>query len=488
MSGLTSNPESSPVDVLKLVTWLVIASLFLGGVAHWLIFFQGGDVPFVEQDWPITEYHYAVLRDSMTERVIPYFVSPAAVDTRFLGSPETILSPQVALLPLTGLGNFVLVNTLLMYSLGFVGCLLIRNRFQLSLLPFVFLFLLFNFNGHITAHLAVGHMMWLGYFLLPFFFLLILQLAQHQGPPRLGMSLPLSIIVFGMVLQGSFHFFIWCLLFLALFGLFNRQHWKVAGLTIVLSLWLSVFRWLPAAFTHVGYSKSEFHVEYIFNTFIDALTTISAFQADQPPGLRIQSGPVAWWELDVFVGIIGVAFIAYFGIYQRFRANPAFERLGLRAFDLPILIFVLISFGVGYELVRYLGLPLISAGEQVPARFFIMSLAALIIISSIRMELLLDTFNRTVTLKLLSWAATGLMAYQLASHSWFWKIKGSAPIPDSLPDAVSRFTFNAVDQADFLYTTAVKLGVALSLIGIVVIVALYLWTVTPRRATRQHPS
>ena len=72
--------------------------------------------------------------------------------------------------------------------------------------------------------------------------------------------------------------------------------------------------------------------------------------------------------------------------------------------------------------------------------------------------------------------ATGLMAYQLASHSWFWRIKGSAPIPD----AVNDFTFNAVGQADLWYTTAVKVGVGLSLIAVVVIVTLYLWTVIPK--------
>ena len=191
-------------------TWLVLASIFFVGVLHWAIFFNFGNLPFSGLDtWPQEEYYYSVLRSSVQDRAIPYFVSPARRDARnitsrgtstgqkpvnplhgdlfyetdtsllyvfieqqwqpwelhsvrFLGIPETVMSPQILLLPLTGLGNFVLINTLIMYSLGFIGCLLVRKRFQLSLLPFVFLFLLFNFNGHITSHLSVGHTMWLG--------------------------------------------------------------------------------------------------------------------------------------------------------------------------------------------------------------------------------------------------------------------------------------------------------------------------------------
>ena len=171
-------------------TSFLLAALFFVGILHWGLFFQFGDLPFVGNDtWPQEKYYYSVLRASLTERVIPYYVSPARRDTRnvtfrgpstearpgnpkngdlfyetdtettyifvqlkwqpwdrhsvkFLGILETTLSPQVALLPLVGLGKFVLVNTWIMYSLGFLGCLLLRKRYQLSLLPFIFLFLL----------------------------------------------------------------------------------------------------------------------------------------------------------------------------------------------------------------------------------------------------------------------------------------------------------------------------------------------------------
>ena len=386
----------------------------------------------------------------MTEPAIPYYVSPDWGEPRFLGILETVLSPQIILMTFTGLGKFVLINTWLMYTVGFVGCLVIRKRFQLSLLPFIFLFLLFNFNGHITSHLAAGHSMWLGYFLLPFFFLLTLELAQCQGPPRLNISVPLSLVLFGIILQGSFHFFVWCLLFLALFGVFNRQHLRVVGLTIVLSLFLSAVRLLPGALIHSDRAVRGYNSEYYFGTFVDALTSIAAFTTEHP------LSPVGWHELDVFIGIIGVAFIAYFGIYQRFSANPDLEGHRFSAFDLPILMFVLISFGVGYDLLRDLRIPLVSFAERVPARFLIMPLVALIVISSIRMESFLNGIDRTTNFKLLSLAAIVVLAHALGLHSFTWR-QG----PGSSPDW-SDFTFNGPAQWDLLYTTAVTAGGVLS--------------------------
>jgi hypothetical protein len=137
------------------------------------------------------------------------------------------------LAPLMNAGNFVLANTLIMYSVGFIGCLLIRNRYHLSLLPFVFLFLLFNFNGHITSHLSVGHSMWYGYFLLPLFFYFLLELLPPSAKIRVGTSIILAFVLFAIVLQGSFHIFVWCLIFLAILGFFNRHSSKDVARLVV---------------------------------------------------------------------------------------------------------------------------------------------------------------------------------------------------------------------------------------------------------------
>jgi len=157
-----------------------------------------------------------------------------------------------------------------------------------------------------------------------------------------------------------------------------------------------------------------------------------------------------------------VGFVGYFGIYQRFSAAPGLESHRFRAFDFPILIFTLIAFGVGYDLIRDLGIPLLSAAERVPARFLIMPLVALIVLSSIRMQAFLARIDQTTTFKLFSGAAVVLLAYQLGSHSWAWKMEAGPPA-----DVVSDFSFNAAGQGDLWYSLAVTAGGLISMTALV---------------------
>ena len=79
------------------------------------------------------------------------------------------ISPQVLLLRFLDPATYVLVNIWIFYAIGFLALLLLRRRYHLSLAAFLPMYLLFSFNGHITAHLVVGHLEWVGYFLLPLF-------------------------------------------------------------------------------------------------------------------------------------------------------------------------------------------------------------------------------------------------------------------------------------------------------------------------------
>lgn len=65
---------------------------------------------------------------------------------------------------------------MLMYTIGFPGLLWLKRKFRLSDMTFAMLFMLFNFNGHILAHYAVGHATWGGYFLFPWFVIQVIRL------------------------------------------------------------------------------------------------------------------------------------------------------------------------------------------------------------------------------------------------------------------------------------------------------------------------
>ena len=154
----------------KSLVFLIL--IFAAGALHWVFFLNYGNMSFKVHDWAKEFIYYSVLKQAMESGRLPFHIPMAFHETqRFLALPEINMSPQVFLLPLMDVGTFVLVNTLFMYTIGFAGCLAIRSRYGLSPVAFSVLFMLFNFNGHITAHMGVGHSMWTAYFLLPFFFL-----------------------------------------------------------------------------------------------------------------------------------------------------------------------------------------------------------------------------------------------------------------------------------------------------------------------------
>ena len=69
----------------------------------------------------------------------------------FLGIPEVSLAPDIVLLPWLGNTSFVLLHTLLCYSIGCVGLLWLARTLNASVMASIVLWGLFNFNGYITV-------------------------------------------------------------------------------------------------------------------------------------------------------------------------------------------------------------------------------------------------------------------------------------------------------------------------------------------------
>ncbi len=129
-------------DAGKTFSALFLTALFLLGLAHWLSSFRLGDIPMSIADWPKEKQYCLVLKQALEECRIPYFISQAVNKTdMFLGQPETMVSPQILLLKFLTPGQFMCVNIALFYFLGFLGLLLVRKKFKLTLLAFTALFL-----------------------------------------------------------------------------------------------------------------------------------------------------------------------------------------------------------------------------------------------------------------------------------------------------------------------------------------------------------
>jgi hypothetical protein len=439
---------------------VILAILFAAGAFHWIWFLDYGRMDFKPNDWGKEFIYYSVLRQAVSSGTMPYHI-PLAFhgSNRFLALPEVNLSPQIFLLPAMSVGTFVVLNTLLLYSAGFVGSLLVKKRYRLSTVAFAAFFLLFNFNGHITAHMGVGHSMWAGYFLLPFLVLFLMELLD--GAPWRTTSVKLALTLFLMLLQGSFHLFVWCLLFLVLVLAFNwRRYYKPLVTTIALSALFSAHRLVPALFALWG-KKEKFIWSY--PTPLELLDALTSIREHTPDRLR-PWGTAGWWEYDAYIGLIGLAIILGFGVWLRFSRNPELDRHKYAPLDLPLVTMTLLSMSYFHAFITRIPIPLLKS-ERVAMRFIVVPLVVLIMLSVIRMGPILARIGRGFKFRFVAAGALALMALSFLDHSYLWSVgrlerqAAGREVDLTIPPIQS--------QADGLYKAMVTISIAVSAAAIV---------------------
>jgi hypothetical protein len=449
--------------------------LYLGGAAHWVWFFGTAADPlrgpsFTREDWPKEYRYYSVLQEAVRDGEIPYAISRPIHTRRFLSLPEVNWSPQILLLRVLEVGPFILAHTLLLYSAGFVGLLLLKRHLRLGLLPFTFLFLVFCFNGHLTAHLAVGHSMWAAHFLFPFpvlgTLLLLESPSDRRVPPALGLAL------FLILLQGGFHAFVWWLLFLALVPLFHRAALGPVLQTLAWAGFLSACRLLPAYFLLDRKDQSFISGFPSATDLWRGLVSLVPATAPRRGGLF---DTVSWWELDHYVGYVGLAWLACFGASWWWRRTGAKQTLAG-----PMLVFFLLSLGDLYAPFNALPIPLVSA-ERVSSRFLLLPLLFTAVLAAERMEAWLRE-RRGPLRPALGLAGAVLLALSLGAHSRLWRLES---LEGMLPARKGRLEISIASLPhplgahDLAYVRTVQ-GSALLSAGVLVLLAIRLRRVTRR--------
>lgn len=493
----------------------------MAGVVHWVLFFDFGRLTFNPHDWPKEAMYLSAWREALTVGRIPWHISRPIQDTdRFLANPETLLSPQLILLPFVSHGQFIVTNTLLFYAISFVGCLLLRRRYRLSVLPFTLLYLLYNFNGHITAHLAIGHTQWTGYFLLPFFALYLLELLEgpaaqrapvmvssaavpmsmheerwhvpslsgpagfsllRQGWNAPGSAMPpaalkLALVLAAMLFQGAFHFYVWAALFLVLACLFNQAYVRPLLVAIAGGAAAGSVRILPAIATFWG-RDADFLSGY--PTLGQLLEGLVSLRQSTYPWTGYQFDTLGWWEYDLYVGLAGLAALGYFGIYLVLRNQPALpgDEVWPRL-QLPLLCQALLSFSFVYAPIAVLPLPLISA-ERVSTRFIVIPFFLVILATALQVQRWLERARPGRRLRAVCGAGLVVLASDLATHSWVWVLPR---IEETYRGRTFDKAVAVISRPDPSYTLTAGAGLLVSLISLAVISGLLL--ATTRRARR----
>ncbi len=458
-----------------LSTFLVLSGLFVAGALQWFFFFNQGNFSFQFHNWTLFGGYLGALQQAVQTHQVPFHIADAVgLTDRFLAVPEVPVSPQLLLLAYLPVGRFIVLNTLLLYSAGFAGCLLLRRKFQLSIIPFTFFFLLFNANGFITANLGMGHFWAGGYFFLPFFFLFFLD--WPAGRPSIANCLGISLVLSAMFLQGSFHVAIWCALLLLLFTAFEPSRLRSFAVVIGATSLISSFRLVPGA---IAYWNKGYPFAYgipSVRDLFDGLTATPFFTSN--PGF----GQSVWLGKDFFVGLVGLAAIIYFGVWLRFSRDPALEAYRYAPLDKPLAVLSVLSLGYFSLLVTLLPLPLIRA-ERVSSRFLILPLLALTLISAIRMQHSPGILAKTTSRMIWSMVALAQIAFELTDHSFFWKppyAEGTSSLPCAFP-----LSFRIVTRPDPLYTGSIKLFLPISVLA--ALTAIVIMVTGWRRRQRSEP-
>jgi hypothetical protein len=450
---------------LRLFAYLI---LYIAGLLLWGYLLNWGEIPFGLHDWAEgTGHRLAFLQNAIQESKLPLHMPDGSalrnVTDRFISTPDTILSPQLLLLGFVGLGEFVVINTMLLYSVGFIGLVLIAKRLRLSVVSFTAVFLLFSFNGHITDHIIVGHMHWAGYFLLPLFVLLVLDAMQRR--PGWTWTLKVGVLMLFMFLQGSFHLFVMSLLFLALLAVGDRRMRAPAAKAGIATLALSLGRLLPPALEAEKFD-SEFlsgfiSVRQLLAALIEIRTPIPSEVFDPNPLM-----PLGWWEIDHYVGMVGTGFLLVFGIAYAWREGKLNSTLAIPMFTMAFL-----SIGRIYRPLNLLGIPLLSS-QRVSTRFVIFAIVFLIVIAAHSLQHYFNRNRISTTGRLGLLALLALMGHDLWQHVKLWRIERMYDLfPMREVDLSAEYVANHLDPP---YTTALVVGWGVALLALGVLTALSL--------------
>ncbi len=441
-----------PLESLS-VKWAVtilLGGLFSAGLLHWGFFLDWFNNRFDIQDWHLHVGPYLdFLSKAFRSGQFPLHADSAyIIPSQYLARQNRPFSPQILLLYFLNPSTYVLINVWIFYSLSFAGLLLIRARYQLSFISFLSIFLLFNLNGHIVAHIGVGHFEWVGYFLLPFYVLLVLKMVEGE---RTGWKwlLAMCLVLLAIVLQGAAHFYIYCISFLLLLGLFQPQYFPTVMKAVILSALLSMIRILSPALQFAGGTGLKY-----LGGFTSVLQLLQAFIAENSQG---------FWEKAYYVGVLGFAFLLYFGVIKNWAKAEKYRPLYL-----PIMVMFFFSIGSTYLPLFSSHIPFLDS-QRAPTRFVIVPLVFLITFAGIQIQSHFTEWGqKDWEKKILVLFGGGLMAYDLIIHSRTWSLVNFGDSKRST-EIIEVAIGNYSDPA---YVTTLAIGFACTIITLIVLITL----------------
>lgn len=406
-----------------------------------------GQLSYEGYDWNKNLEYISILRESFEKKVLPWFTVNS-----YQGSHSFLANPEVTWSPLTPFilffetpGSFDLYQTLFMMLIGFLGLLFIKKKQNLNWLSFSVLCFFFFLNGQIIARLWSGHLMWHGYFLLPFLFYFFDQLSK--SPKSLVRDdFIFSLLMAGTIYLGSLHIALILTLFYLFFAAQNRFQIKKILITFISLGALTAVRVIPAFFEFLG-KRSDGNFLLPYRTFTQLLEGILI-----PHGPKFQNHwGGEWSEYNFYIGILGVLFVTFFIWKSK-------EKSQIARYTIAYSLLLLFAVGTLYKYVHTLHIPVFS-GIRVTSRFITIPLVFLMFqaIKSFQdYQLREPIFQKTV------WAwfiAFILFKEDLIGHSKLYVLPKTSTQVD--------FINNGLSLSHDSYGTIFTIGLVITGIGIV---------------------
>ena len=172
-----------------------------------------------------------------------------------------------------------------------------------------------------------------------------------------------------------------------------------------------------------------------------------------------------WWEVDHYIGIIGLVALVYFGIFLRLKEKNSWGINDYRVLNVPMLVLAILSFGSVYEIFTLIPFPLITV-ERVSSRFFIVPLLVLLVISCIWMQQMFNRLSARWSVMLCSLAGVLIQGFLFIKHSSIWQVEVFSDSLFQMTDTVSSWA----KSVEWLYIPVVQISYLISLIALLAFV------------------
>ncbi|MEI6562123.1 MAG: hypothetical protein WCO68_08585 [Verrucomicrobiota bacterium] len=464
----TSQPQGSPSPGARLLD-LGVFLLILGcGCWFWLYFYGDGHLSLSFEDWPLQAYYLNITRLGLSHGQIPWIGNWSAHATdKFLVVPETLIAPDLFLLPWLSNGMFVALHTCLLFGAGVWGWWAVKKRLGWSREAFLLATVATSFNGFVVSHLAAGHLMWCGCFLAPWVLLGLLGILAPNAP-RFSW-LPLAFSLFALFLLGAFHLAIWWFFFIGMVVLARPKAILPAFYAVAGACAMALFRILPAKLFIT--EKFAFLSGYpSLRRLLEGFTLIKGYTMGDPSSPPFTVDLLGWWEFDHYTGWALLLFVVL----------GALGALIFRRKDLPFALpmagaslgMALLSYGNVYSWIY--PIPLFHT-ERVATRLIAMSFLGLFFLALTGLERASAgrgrLFSRLLCLGLLAFV---LHDFWAAAHPWLlFKLEAATPFSYYFPELEKHVPALLPKAHQLGYKTAVIASTLFSLVCFLVLSALF---------------